>query len=236
VVGAASGVRHVAVGAGLGIAAIAIQRLWRGDLRPRDRWANIGALLVSCWGITALTVFYGVRYKDPFLWAGMSGWNPSVVNNNVFWVPREKPFWTYLPFGYLINPAPLFRSFTIFQYDGVLLLLSVLLALLGYPRVRSRLKTTDKMYWGFQLLTAFGFPYANSMRGEFWGFNRYLLLMIPLFPLLAITLRRSKVALGVWLVFSALMLYQVEICFHVTTDMRMGGHCSCTAPYVPPRL
>ena len=101
-----------------------------------------------------------------------------------------------------------------------------MLALAGLGTLRVRLTPSTMAFVLCQALAAFMLPLTNSLAGEFWGFNRYWLLVFPAFFLLASVVVRSPAALFGWLGFSLMYTWNVELCFHLTRNQQFGV-CPC---------
>jgi hypothetical protein len=149
---------------------------------------------ISGWGGLAMAGYFFFRYRDPLLYA-------HAANTNR-WAPALDP-----------EGVAFLRSFDP-PYAGVVLVAVSLLVLVGWRQTLFAFRPVERIYLVIATLVSI-IPVLASRSGDYYGVNRYLLCVFPLFFAIAMVLRRSMAATGAWIAASLWHYWNVELCMYL---------------------
>ncbi len=202
VAGAATAIRISGVAAGLAFA-LALLGLTIQERPPRvSTWLGRGALMVLAgWGVIALMAYYAWRFNDPLIYSHSHG---RAYHH------APDPLAIFFPDARIIAKAVCAAP-----NEGVFLAGSLLWFALGHRAGMSGFATPEKVFWYTLFAITIGVSAVGSVDLGYGGMTRYLLLALPLFFAMAAAMRGRPVVLSLWIAFSLLHYWSIDLCFYV---------------------
>jgi hypothetical protein len=197
--GAATAIRITAVATGMAYAiALVALTIWE---RPRElpAWLRRGAeIILSGWGVLTLLVYYGLRFGDPFLYLHA----------------HAQSFHHEVSLLQLVLPEPerILTSIEHPLHEGVWLAAALLWFALGHRQTLDRFPRVERVFLYALFILSIGVAAYGSIGLAFAGMNRYLLLCLPLFLVIAVVAARKPLLLALWLTFSVWHYWNSDLC------------------------
>jgi hypothetical protein len=197
--GAATGMRvtGIAVGAAMALA-IVVQAFVDRPERVVDWLRPFLAALVANWGILAMTGYHWWWFGDPLLYphAHERGLAHSASLMNLLH-PRTE--W-------------LLRSIDQPLHEGVVLAFAVVWFVLGHRQALGRFSASEQVFWYGLTALGTGVALVGSLDLALAGFNRYLLLLFPVFYSMGCVMKSRPLLLAFWLAVSFWHCKQADLC------------------------
>jgi hypothetical protein len=200
--GTASAMRLNAAAVSVAMALAIAVALWKS---PPKRWTGFIvpaiSMVVSGWGVLAITGYHWLRYKDPLLYvhahAETYGHTTSLLA-----VFDPKPEW-------------LLRSIDHPLHEGVVCLLALVFFLLGRREAMGGFTLVERVFWYTLSLLCVGVTVVGSISLGLSGMNRYLLLVFPVFFAIGVVIKKRPALFVVWVLVSFWQYRQGDLCDYI---------------------
>jgi hypothetical protein len=197
--GAATAIRITAVATGLAYAiALLALTFWE---RPQARraWLRRGLeIAVSGWGVLTLMGYYALRFGDPLLYLHA---HAQSFHHQVSLLNLLAP-----------DPQKIILSLEHPLHEGVWLAGALLWFALGHRQTLDRFPRVERVFLYALFILSIGVAAYGSVGLAFAGMNRYLLLGLPLFFVIAVLSARRPLLLALWLTFSVWHYWNSDLC------------------------
>jgi hypothetical protein len=216
--GATSGIRITGVAIGLAFAAGLLVELLRERPRRAWPWIRVAVLAAVCvWGELALMAYHAHRFGDPLTYIHAHG--------QLFHHERTG-------LGVLFPPDPdmITASIEWPLHEGLWLVAALLWFALGHREALRRFPLPEQAFWYVTYLATVGIATIGMVPLALAGMSRYLLLALPMFFAMAVTMRRRPILALVWIGISVWHYWNIDIC---TYTGGMGDHTLtvCHSPW-----